>query len=158
MKLLDTKFKANLANYFFQSALAGVTIFAVMLFMNIAMHAVIIASIGSTAFIVFAMPSSPMARFRNVVGGHVVGVFSGFLSSFLPQISFIHVAAAYAFVVALSVLLMVATDTEHPPAAATALGIAIIGFSPEIGLFTLVSALILSLSHYSLKPWLKDLV
>jgi CBS-domain-containing membrane protein len=158
MRLLDAKFKANFPSYIFQSALAGITIFVVMLFLNIARHAVIIAAIGSTAFIVFTMPNNPTARFRNVVGGHAVGVFSGFLSTLLPHLSFIHVSAAYAFAVALSVLLMVVTDTEHPPAAGTALGIAMIGFSPELGLFTLLSVLILSLGHYSLKSRLKDLV
>lgn len=158
MRLLDAKFKANLQSYIFQSVLAGITIFAVMLFLNIAKHAVIIAAIGSTAFIVFAIPNSPTAGFRNVVGGHAVGIFSGYLSTLLPHFSFIHVSAAYAIAVALSVFLMVGTDTEHPPAAGTALGIAIIGFSPAIGLFTLLSALILSIGHYILKPWLKDLV
>lgn len=158
MKLLDVKFKANFASYLLQSTLAGVTIFMVLLFLNIARHAVIIAAIGSTAFIVFAMPNSPTARFRNVVGGHAVGVFSGFLGSLIPTLTFQQMAFSYSFAVALSVLLMVVTDTEHPPAAGTALGIAIIGFSLELGIFTLLSAVILAFSHYSLKPWLKDLV
>lgn len=157
MKLIDDKVRENLFSYLFQSALAGITIFVVMLFLNVARHAVIIAAIGSTAFIVFAIPNSPTARFRNVVGGHTLGILSGFSSALLPHLSPIQVSAAYAFAVALAVLLMVVTDTEHPPAAGTALGIAIVGFSPAIGLFTLMSVLILTLGHYSLKPWLRDL-
>jgi CBS-domain-containing membrane protein len=158
MTLLDAKLRENYRSYLWQSALAGVTIFVVLLFLSIARHAVIIAALGSTAFIVFATPNSPTAKFRNVVGGHGMGVLAGFLGSLIPASSFQQIAFSYSFAVALAVLLMVATDTEHPPAAGTALGIAIIGFSLELGVFTLLSAVILALSHRFLKPWLRDLM
>jgi CBS-domain-containing membrane protein len=157
MRILDANFRENYRSYLFQSALAGVTIFLVLLFLSISRHAVIIAALGSTAFIVFATPNSPNAKFRNVVGGHAVGIFSGFLGSLNATGGLHIVALSYSLAVALAVFLMVITDTEHPPAAGTALGIAVAGFSIELGVFTLLSAFVLSMSHRVLRPWLRDL-
>jgi CBS-domain-containing membrane protein len=158
MRLLDVNFRENYRSYLFQSALAGLALFVVLLFLSISRHAVIIAALGSTAFIVFATPSSHSARFRNVVGGHAVGIFSGFLGSLNATGGGAHVLAlAYSLAVALAVFLMVVTDTEHPPAAGTALGIAVAGFSVELGVFTLLSAFVLSMTHRILRPWLRDL-
>jgi|TARA_B100001964_G_C14249114_1_gene608957 CBS-domain-containing membrane protein len=156
--IFDKKFKDNYISYILQSALAGLTIVVVMLFLNITNQSVIIAALGATAFIVFAMPNSNTAKFRNVVGGHFIGILSGFIFFSLPTIEIIQSSYIHAFAVSLAVLLMVVTDTEHPPAAATALGISTAGFSYNLGLFTLISALILATTHFVLKPWLKDLV
>ena len=38
-------------------------------------HAVVIASIGATAFIVFTMPRNITAKPRRVIGGHLAGLF-----------------------------------------------------------------------------------
>ena len=53
---------------------------------------------------------------------------------------------------------MVTTDTEHPPAAGTALGIALTGFSFDVALAMITSVVILAAIHYFFKPYLKDLV
>jgi|GEM_PF-1732409 hypothetical protein len=50
------------------------------------------------------------------------------------------------------------TNTEHPPAAGTALGITIQGWSYSTILVILITISLLSLTKYLLKPWLKDLV
>lgn len=157
MKLLDANFRENYRSYILQSALAGLALFTVLLFLSIARHAVIVAALGSTAFIVFATPSSSTAKFRNVVGGHAVGIFSGFMGSLNASGGIHIIALSYSLAVALAVFLMVVTDTEHPPAAGTALGIAMSGFSIELGVFTLLSAVALSISHRILRPWLRDL-
>jgi len=144
-------------NYIFQSFLATLTIFIVLLFLSIE-HAVIIASIGATAFIVFAMPKSITAKPRNVIGGHLVGFLSGFLCALIPHPSFLYSILIYSFAVGLSIFVMVVTDTEHPPASGTALGIVITGFDLNAAIALITSAIMLSLAHHFFKPYLRDLV
>lgn len=159
-KLLDEmigKFRLLWKNYTLQSFLAALTVFLVLLFLTI-QQAVIIAAIGATAFIVFAMPEDITANARNIIGGHLVGLFTGSLCSLIPQPSLWCSIIAYSFAVGLSIFIMVAIDTEHPPAAATALGLAIMGFSLNAAIAVVTSAVLLSLAHHFLKPFLKNLV
>ena len=83
----------------------------------------IIAPFGASAVLVFGAPMSPLARPRNVIGGHtlsaLVGVF--FAHTFTTD-----VALAAACAVATAIVLMILTGTLHPPGGATAL-IAVIG-------------------------------
>ena len=65
---------------------------------------------------------------------------------------------AGALSVGLSIFLMTITDTEHPPAATTAIGIIASGWSYKIALFVLLSALCLSLARRLLRSRLKDLL
>jgi acyl-CoA thioesterase len=53
---------------------------------------------------------------------------------------------------------MIAIDIGHPPAAATALGLTIMGFSLNAAIAVVTSAVVLSLAHHFLKPLLRDLV
>ena len=53
---------------------------------------------------------------------------------------------------------MAITNTEHPPAAGTALGIVIQGWSYSTLLVIIITISLLSLTKYLLKSWLKDLV
>jgi hypothetical protein len=53
---------------------------------------------------------------------------------------------------------MVVIDTEHPPAAGTALGVAMTGISPDVFVtIIIISIVILSLIHHFFKPYLRDL-
>jgi len=144
-------------NYISQSFLATLTIFIVLLFLSIE-HAVIIASIGATAFIVFAMPKSITAKPRNVIGGHLVGFLSGCLCALIPHPSFLYSILLYSLAVGLSIFVMVVIDTEHPPASGTALGFAITGFDLNAAIALITSVIILSLVHHFFKPYLRDLV
>ena len=67
-KMVD-EFRQHWKNYVMQSLLATMSVFIVLYFLSL-QHAVIIASIGATAFIVFAMPDSVTAQARNVIGGN----------------------------------------------------------------------------------------
>lgn len=144
-------------NYIFQSFLATVTIFILLILVSME-HIVVIASIGSTAFIIFAMPKSITAKPRNVIGGQLVGLFSGSLCALIPYSSFLNSVATYSLALGLSIFLMTVTDTEHPPASGTALGVAITGFSLNVAITVIISVMILSLVHQFLKSSLKDLV
>jgi CBS-domain-containing membrane protein len=151
------KFKLLWKNYILQSFLAALTVFLLLLFLSLE-HAVVIAAIGATAFIVFAMPGNVTAKSRNIIGGHLVGFLSGSLCALIPQPSLWYSIIAYSLAVGLSIFIMVIIDTEHPPAAATALGLAIMGFSLDAAIAVVTSAILLSLAHHFLKPFLKDLV
>lgn len=155
------EFRTFWKNYVFQSLLATLIIFIVLLSLNIRDDAAIIASIGATTFIVFAMPKSITAGPRNIIGGHLVGLVCGFLCSSIPQPSFLNpvftCSFTYALAVGLAIFIMVVTDTEHPPAAGTALGVAIKGFSLNVTIAVVASVVVLSLIHRLFKRHLKDL-
>ncbi len=78
----------------------------------------LIGSFGASAVLVFGAPSSPLARARNVLGGHVlsalVGVLCARLLTDMPWL-------ASGFAVGTSIALMSMTGTLHPPGGATAL-------------------------------------
>jgi CBS-domain-containing membrane protein len=125
-----------------------------------------VAALGSSAFIVFAMPKNITAQPRNVIGGHVVGVISGSACVSLILFSgndseFLLILAA-ASAVGLSIFIMVVTDTEHPPAGSTALGLVFHAYNPmnliTYAGFILISASILVGVKHVLNPKLKDLV
>jgi CBS-domain-containing membrane protein len=145
-------------NYVFQSLLAVAAMVVVMLALR-GQRMVLVASVGSSAFIVFAMPSALTAQPRNVVGGQLVGVLCGSLCAVLGQTYGVPMAW-YALAVGLSVFVMVVIDTEHPPAAGTALGMAKEGLArsllPVAGA-VIVAAVILSALHHFLRGVMRDL-
>jgi CBS-domain-containing membrane protein len=63
----------------------------------------------------------------------------------------------YSAAVGLSIFTMVVTDTEHPPASGTALGVAITGMHPDVLITVVLSIVLLSLIHHFFKPYLRDL-
>jgi len=150
------EFRTFWKNYVFQSLFATLAIFIVLLFLSL-QHAVIIASIGATTFIVFAMPKNITAQPRNVVGGHLVGLTCGSLCALIPHQTFLHSILIYSLAVGLSIFIMVVTDTEHPPASGTALGVAMRGFSPDVIIAVVTSVTVLALIHHLLKRYLRDL-
>lgn len=154
---LFKEFKVLWKNYLFQSMLAAIVILIVFWLLR-AEQAVIIASIGSTAFIVFTMPSAVTSKSRRVIDGHVVGFISGMIGILILSYLAITPIVTYALAVGLSIFLMVVLDVEHPPASGTALGVAINGFSLKIMTTVFTSAIILSLAHHYVKKYIKDLV
>jgi CBS-domain-containing membrane protein len=144
-------------NYLFQSLLAGLSVFILLVVLHM-QNIVVVASIGSTAFIVFAMPREITARARSVIGGHLAGFFCGSLGGLISAAFHFPNTLTYSIAVGLSILIMVVTDTEHPPAAGTALGVAISGYSTEVFFSLLISVIVLSTIHHFFKMYLKDLV
>lgn len=154
------EFKAHWKAYVFQSLFATISIFFVLVVMDFS-KAVIVASIGATTFIIFALPNKLTARPYNVIGGHIVGILCGTLGAWMA----VHIpldhpgirAAGDALAVGLAMFIMVVTDTEHPPAAGTALGVAIYGFSWGITGEVIAAAVLLSLIRFFFRKELRDL-
>ncbi|NTW07803.1 MAG: HPP family protein [Syntrophaceae bacterium] len=153
---IDSEFRQYWKHYVMQSLLATLSVFIVLYFLSL-QHAVIIASIGATAFIVFAMPDSITAQSRNVIGGQLVGLLCGFLFSLIPQHALIHSIIVYSLAVGVTIFTMVVIDMEHPPASGTALGVAMTGISLDVFIAVCISIVMLSLIHKFCKPYIRDL-
>lgn len=150
------RFRKLWRSYLLQSAFAGLTAYLILMALSIE-NAVVIAALGASAFIVFARPFDLTARPRNVIGGHLIGFTVGSLCALAPQPSTPVTLIWYALSVGLSVFLMVAFYMQHPPAAATALGVAMRGCSQEMIFAILTITLGLAVAHYVLKPYLRNL-
>jgi CBS-domain-containing membrane protein len=147
------KFKKLWKYYLFQSFLAGVAIFIVVLTLG-RDRVVVIASMGATAFICFAMPKSVSARTRNAVGGHLVGLICGTIFTFTVLPYYVEFPLA----VGLAIFLMVALDVEHPPAAGTALAVTINEVTLATAVAIVISVIVLTQCRYYMRNLLKDLV
>ena len=165
--LIDRRFRRHWRNYIIQCGLAALALLIVLLVVDVVLQAAIVVAIAATAFIVFVAPHSMASTPRRVIGGHVVALIVGTAFSLLylmpgfgEHIVGSHFAADViaVFSVGLSILLMVLTNTEHPPAAGTALGLVIGGWAPSAVLFVLLGALILSAVHRLLRPHLTNLL
>ena len=166
MHLIDKSFVRAPKRYIIQSLLAVVVIAIILYFVEVLTHAAIVAALGSSTFIVFAMPHSITAQPRRLMGGHIVGLLSGtvcyfaFLTGPLGKL----VAGwefatlfVYALAVGLSIFLMVITNTEHPPASGTALGIVAHPWSYQVIIFVLACAIGLAIVRRLLRGYLRDL-
>jgi len=75
---------------------------------------VLIAPFGASCVLVFAIPQSPLAQPRNVIGGHMISTAAGLLVFYLLG----QTPLAFALGVGLAVTAMLLTGTVHPPAGA----------------------------------------
>ncbi|HUV56738.1 MAG TPA: HPP family protein [Dehalococcoidales bacterium] len=167
MEIVDKSFVRKPRSYIVQSLLAVIAVAIILYFIEILTHAVIIAALGASTFIVFAMPNSVTAQPRRLIGGHAVGLICGticyyaFLAGPLGRLAlnweFITWLAC-ALAVGLSIFVMTITNTEHPPASATALSVVIYGWSFKLTIFVLAGAIGLAIARKLLGSRLKDLV
>ncbi len=139
----------------------------ILTFVEVLTHTAIVTALAASTFIVFAMPGSRAAAPRRLIGGYIVGIICGLLCYYIFNGGLLQEAAerhdiviwfAYALSVAVSLFMMTITNTEHPPAAATAMGIVAHGFTWQVVIFVVLFAVFLSLTKRLLKPWLKDLI
>jgi len=143
-------------HYVFQCVLATAVIYSVLLFLSL-QNAVVVASLGASTFVVFAMPKQITAEPRHLIGGHLIGLTCGSIFYLVPTPEFITPVMIYALAVGLSIFLMVISNTEQPAASGTALGVAITGFSWDVAFAVIASVIALSLIHNFFKGYLKDL-
>ncbi|EEF78733.1 hypothetical protein MDMS009_2906 [Methylophaga thiooxydans DMS010] len=111
----------------FSSLGACIAIFFLSYFINalspyLMFNPVVLASMGASTFLLFAVPHSPLAQPWQLLAGHLCAAFIGVgCCKLIPDLSY-----ALAVSVSLSVFVMYLLNCMHPPAAATAM-IAIIG-------------------------------
>ncbi|MDX9741014.1 MAG: HPP family protein [Gammaproteobacteria bacterium] len=82
----------------------------------------LMASMGASAFLLFVLPHSPMAQPWPLLGGHAIAAMIALTCGQFID----HAVLAVAIAVGASVLAMQLLHCLHPPAAATALAVAMI--------------------------------
>jgi len=126
----------------------------------------LVATLGSTVFILFIMHRSGTALLRYTLGGHLIALgvapaITSLVSSGAGQCLVGDFSLLFEFesslAVDLSMFFMAATDTEHPLAAGTALAGVTSGFTRELALFFVASVFGLVVVHRLLCSRMRDL-
>lgn len=163
---IDRHFRrGHLKRYTMQCGLAGLVVLVLLLVLDAVTQTVLIAALGASAFIAFAVPRSPHSGPRHMIGGYVAGIFAGSLMATLK--TFIDVSANAdhavmvifgAIAISLAMFTMVVTRTEHPPAAALALGLVLNEWNLLTLLVVLAGVVGLSIIKQLVMPALLDLI
>ena len=158
--------RESFKRYALQCGLAGLVVLILLLILDAVTQTVLIAALGASAFIAFAVPRSLHSDPRHMIGGYAIGMLAGCLMAALESAMNIQSAGAAhavmvifgAMAISLAMFTMVVTRTEHPPAAALALGLVL----NEWDLLTLAVVLAgitaLSLIKRLILPMLLDLI
>jgi CBS-domain-containing membrane protein len=168
MNLIDEKVRKNILKYVFQCLLATSILLISLLFLNVLTETALIASLGATAFIVFAMPKTYASSPRRLIGGYSIGISIGIICHYLGSLAYsfsiIHLVSTNSspiffasIAVGLSIFLMTITNTEHAPAAGIALGLVINQWDVKSILFIVVVMLLLSAINHLLQPYVINL-
>jgi len=168
MRFLDPRSAKNPFSYVLQCGLVGACVLILLALLDVKRDGAVIACLGASAFIAFAMPQKRTAAPRILIGGYVMALVAAFLCSRAAVLPFVPDPYAavggpvYALLagltVALAVIWMSITNTEHPPAAGLALGLFISGCAPRPVIVAMAGICVLSAAKAVLKPYLKDLV
>jgi CBS domain-containing membrane protein len=120
---------ANTASFTEKATSGGVAFFGIALVMYVSSFFLppadipwVVASMGASAVLLFAVPLGPLSQPWSFAGGHLISGFIGItVAQFVPD-----VLAASALAVSLAVFSMYLTNCLHPPGGATALS-AVVG-------------------------------
>ena len=163
---IDRHFRRdNLKRYAMQCGLAGLVVLVLLLVLDAVTQTVLIAALGASAFIAFAVPRSPHSGPRHMIGGYVVGILAGSLMATLNTLIDVSASTEHAVIVifgaiaiSLAMFTMVVTRTEHPPAAALALGLVLNEWSLLTLFVVLMGVIGLSIIKQLILPALLDLI
>ena len=132
--ILDQYIHSKWAHYISQCGLASLSLILILIIGDTLLRAAIVVGVASSAFTIFVIPESVAATPRKVIGGHLVAGLIGAGVSYILQIPGLEIYAsetryivdiAAALSVGIGIFFMVVTNTEHPPAAGTSLGLVI---------------------------------
>ena len=143
--------------YLFQSALAGLIILLAFNLRALQDDIVLVASLGSSAFLVFSLPTRVTASLKNCVFGHAWGLLAGVICFQGHQWFGSGQTLFYAAAVTLAFLGMVGTHTDHAPAAGTALAVAMNNISWQSALWMLAMATLIAGAKTPLRGLIRDL-
>lgn len=165
--LIDKKFRKNTLKYIFQCFLATLTIFAVLVFLDVLKETAIITALGASAFIVFTMPTQYSSDPRRLIGGYIVGLIVGFVFFLISQSQIRDILAFSdtvtlvifgAIAIGFAIFIMAVTNTEHAPAAGIALGLVINRWDYLTIIFIVIAIIWLASIRLILKGYLMDLI
>lgn len=136
-----------------------------LLVLDAVTQTVLIAALGASSFIAFAVPLSLHSNPRHMIGGYITGMVSGCTMSYLYTA--LNLTSAFgasaglivagAFATSIAMFLMVVTRTEHPPAAALALGLVLNEWTPLTVVVVLGGVAGLCIIKRAVLPMLMDL-
>ncbi len=103
------------SRFAFVSGFGGFVVIFLLAELSASFHMILlIAPFGASCVLVFALPESPLAQPRNVIGGHLVSTAVGLLVfAFLGA-----QPLGFGLAVGLAITAMELTGTLHPPAGA----------------------------------------
>ena len=163
---IDRHFRRdNFKRFALQCGLAGLVVLILLLVLDTVTQTVLIAALGASTFIAFAVPRHMQSGPRHMVGGYIVGILAGSLVSSLEISMGVSAGGGNgviivfgAIAISLAMFTMVVTRTEHPPAAALALGL-VLNEWDLLTLFVVLSGVIgLSVIKQLILPALLDLI
>ncbi len=164
--VIDPNAGPHVGKYLVQCGIASAAVVAMLLLLDVLRQAAIVSSLGATAFITFTQPHSHASRPRSLIGGYVAGTVIGLLFSGLRRLlllawfsdqGLLVAGVAGALAVGLSMLIMVFTNSEHPPASGLALGIVVNEWDPTTLAVVILGVLLLYTVKTALKSYLIDL-
>ena len=158
--------RKNIRRYALQCSLAAAVVLILLMVLDAMTQTVLIAALGASVFIAFAVPRSLHSSPRCLIGGYLAGILAGSLMATLNiAIDFSDVVTAHASMVVfgalatgLAMFLMVVTKTEHPPAAALALGLVLNEWTLLTLVVVIVGVIALSICKQLILPILMDLL
>jgi len=161
--LLRTRY---MRRYLIQCGIAGLVVLLLLLVLDAMSQTVLIAALAASAFIAFALPRAVHSGPRHMIGGYLAGLLCGVaMASLNLWLDVSHATLAEALVItfgalatALAMLLMVVTRTEHPPAAALALGLVLNPWDGMTLIVILIGIVALTLAKQLVLPMLMDIV
>ena len=163
---LDSRLRReSIRRYALQCSLAAAVVLILLMVLDAVTQTVLIAALGASVFIAFAVPRSLHSSPRCLIGGYLAGILAGSLMATLNiAFDFSDVVTAHASMVVfgalatgLAMFLMVVTKTEHPPAAALALGLMLNEWSLLTLVVVIVGVVALSICKQLVLPILMDL-
>lgn len=163
---LDPGFAGAPLRFALQAVVATAVMFTVLAFVHSLSSAAIAAGLASSVVGVFLGPSNRTSRIRSVVGGHAVALVLGTMFAVILFLAPVEAFMAQrqilfnlslATAVGAAMLLMAITNSEHPPAAGTALGMASREFDILIFLSIIGAVVLLAVMKLAVRPHLKDL-
>ncbi|MDX1405362.1 MAG: HPP family protein [Woeseiaceae bacterium] len=166
LDLEDRLTSSNVRRYAVQCSLATFVVLVLLITLDAVTQTVLIAALGATTFIAFAVPRSKVSSARCLIGGYLVGMLAGTLmSSINSSIGISDLVMSHAGLIVFGALatgiamfLMVITKTEHPPAAALAMGLVLNEWSGLTLCVIVGGVILLCVCKRLVLPHLMDLV
>lgn len=164
---LDRHIRRNdIRRYALQCGLAGFAVVILLLVLDAVTQTVLIAALGASAFIAFAVPRSLHSGPRHMIGGYCIGMASGCLMDVVnsglqisgPVLAHAVMVVFGAMAISVAMFTMVVTRTEHPPAAALALGLVLNEWDLLTLAVVLAGIVALSVIKRLVLPMLLDLI
>ena len=164
LRWIDAKFVHRPRIYLLQSLLAGLALVGILVAEDAITNGAVVAAIASSVAIVFFVPHSVASKPFRIVGGHLSAIVAALctvgIMMLLPDAVadnkwVIHTLQGASL--ALVILFMTITNTEHAPAAGTALGLATSVPGNSV-IFIVSSAIIISVVRIVLYKRLHNLM